>query len=484
MATDQVKPNLIIVDDDPTISGTLQFVFQDEFAISVAESRAGLQKLLIDFERPPELVLLDLGLPPQAHSPEEGFKIIGDLLAISPATKILVLSGQDDRTNVRHALTLGATDFIAKPCDPELLRARLKHALFIRHAEASISQPVTENELGLIGDSQAIKNLRTQIRQLSNAPFPVLIEGGSGSGKELVMKALHNTSDRKDRPYLVLNCAAISAQLIEAQIFGYAKGAFTGATTARSGFFEDAEDGTLCLDEIGEMPADLQAKLLRVLENGEYYRLGETAVRQASARIIAATNRDLKNEVHEGNFREDLYHRLSVFRIQIPPLSDREGDKLLLLQHFRSLYSYQLKSPAFRLSREAETSWAAYSFPGNVRELRNIVIRLCTGFPGQEVGGEVLRGEFEAEPVIAEHSIAQERLSGAAGLQSINSIAAKQLLGEENFSLDQTLKKWEQAYLDAALAQTDNNLSKAAALLGVNRTTLYSRMQRFKKEDS
>lgn len=486
MTKQDTLPRLIIIDDDPTISGTLRFVLRDEFAVSVAASRAGLQKLLLELDGPPELVLLDLGLPPQDHTPEEGFKIIADLLAISPSIKILVLSGQDERQNVRHALALGAADFIAKPCDPDLLRARLRHALFIRSAEASLGQPTTPEELGIVGSSRAIENLRTQIRQLANAPFPVLVEGGSGSGKELVMQALHESSERKGNPFLVLNCAAISSQLIEAQIFGFAKGAFTGASVARAGFFEDAGNGTLCLDEIGEMPAELQAKLLRILENGEYYRLGETRARTATARIIAATNRDLKHEVHEGHFREDLYHRLSVFRIQIPPLDDREDDKLLLLDYFTDLYSKQLHCKPFQLSAEALAAWRQYHFPGNVRELRNIVIRLCSSVPGQQVSAKRLLEEFDPEsPAAASARESATAIPVAPALldaQQIGAAAARHLETALEFSLDQILKQWEQAYIDAALAQTGDNLSKTAALLGVNRTTLYSRMQRFRQD--
>src|SRR6185295_3707715 len=204
-------------------------------------------------------------------------------------------------------------------------------------------------DTGLVGLDAAIVKLKQQIRQYADSPFPVLIEGESGSGKELVAASLHRQSSRAMKPYLALNCAAISPNLVEATVFGHAKGAFTGAATARAGYFEDARDGTLFLDEIGELPLELQAKLLRVLENGEYQRVGETNTRVSQARILAATNRDLKAEIKAGRFRADLYHRLSVFTLAVPPLRDLGEDKLMLLRHFSDFYAQQGNAAPFLL---------------------------------------------------------------------------------------------------------------------------------------
>src|SRR6185369_15567864 len=212
-----------------------------------------------------------------------------------------------------------------------------------------------------------------------------LIEGESGSGKELVAQSLHRQGPRAGKPYLALNCAAISPSLVEPTLFGYVKGAFTGATSSRSGYFEDAHEGTLFLGEIGELPLELQSKLLRVLENGEYQRVGETQKRVSNARVIAATNRDLRQEVRSSRFRADLYHRLSVFSISVPPLRELGDDKRLLLDHFREFYARQARLDPFELDPMAMQLWLEYGFPGNARELRNIVIRLTTKHSGKTV---------------------------------------------------------------------------------------------------
>jgi DNA-binding NtrC family response regulator len=308
-----------------------------------------------------------------------------------------------------------------------------------------------------------MRDLRTQIERYADTPFPVLVHGESGTGKELVAKLLHDVSDRAREPFLTLNCAAFTPDLLEAQLFGNAKGAFTGAVSARAGFFEDAGNGTLLLDEIGEFPVHLQPKLLRVLENGEFYRIGETRARTANARIIAATNRDLQYEIREGRFRQDLFHRLGVLAINIPPLRVRGEDRLLLLDHFRELYAAQVTP--FTLDEDARARWLGYSFPGNVRELRNIVIRLGAKYPGAVVALTELEAELDSASQVVD----------TTGLRALQA-------GE--FKLDDILSNWEQRYIEAALRLADDNLSEAARLLGVNRTTLYSKIQRLGKESS
>ena len=316
-----LRPVLMIIDDDPLITDTLHFVLSKYFEVCVAESYAQLKSLLQQLESPPALALVDLGLPPSPHTPEEGFKAIAALLAHSPTIKIHVLSGQSDDVNVKRALSLGAVDFIAKPCDVDKLKDMLLNALKVQDVELNEIKAEQEYD-GLLGNSLPMQALRMQITQFADSPFPVLIEGESGSGKELVAGSFHYASKRSLHPYLSVNCAAISPLLAESILFGHAKGAFTGAIAAHTGYFEDAGEGTLFLDEIGELPLELQAKLLRVLENGEYQRIGETQTRKSLARIVAATNRDLRVEVRAGKFRSDLYHRLSVFAVHVPPLRD------------------------------------------------------------------------------------------------------------------------------------------------------------------
>jgi len=304
----------------------------------------------------------------------------------------------------------------------------------------------------------------------------VLIEGESGSGKELVAASLHRQSPRAAKPYLALNCAALAPNLVEATLFGYAKGAFTGATSNRAGYFEDARDGTLFLDEIGELPLELQAKLLRVLENGEFQRVGETTTRVSQARVLAATNRDLKQAVRAGQFRADLYHRLSVFTISVPPLRELSEDKCLLLQHFASFYADQSRVEPVSLDERAQRLWMDYDFPGNVRELRNIVIRLTAKHAGERINSDQLIAELDPDSF---DRPALDTALAATDFRASVEAAKRHLRSARQFSLDEALQYWERSYVEAALALTNGNLSQAAKLLGIHRTTLYSRMQNY-----
>lgn len=468
------KPRLILVDDDPLITDTLHFILGEDFDVSVAESRSQAKSLLRQLEQPPQIALVDLGLPPNPHRPDEGFKLVSELLAHAPSIKIFVLSGQNNDANARHALALGAADFIGKPCDVNKLRTLLMDALRIQDAEQSAETASHK----LVGNSLAMQTLRTQIQQLANTIFPVLIEGESGTGKELVASCLHEQSPRNHHPYLSLNCAAISPNLAESILFGHTKGAFTGADKATAGYFEDTGEGTLFLDEIGELPVEMQAKLLRVLENGEYQRVGETQIRKSRARVISATNRDLREEVRAGRFRADLYHRLSVFSLKVPPLRELEDDRLVMLDHFRTFYAAEIGRAPFKLDEQAMNSWMTYPFPGNVRELRNVVIRLAAKYAGNTVSRSQLISELDP--------VADDMLAGAALLddpEAMLNFAHKHLQKQANINLDQILRQWEKAYTDAALKLAHGNLSQAARILNINRTTLYGRMQLFSNSE-
>lgn len=470
------KPDLLIVDDDPLITDALAYVLKSEFSLHIAASRAQAEALLNKMPQMPQLALVDLGLPPKPHQPDEGFKLIVDLIARLPEIKIIVLSGQDDEDNARHARTIGAIEFVAKPYDAKHLRKMLLEIL----AALDIERESAGKEIGLVGNSLPIQKLRQQINQYADAPFPVLIEGESGSGKELVAASLHSTSSRNENPYFALNCAAISPTLVEPTLFGYAKGAFTGAASARAGYFEDAVDSTLFLDEVGELPLELQAKLLRVLENGEFQRVGETQTRRSNARVVAATNRDLRQEVKAGRFRADLYHRLSVFEISVPPLRNLEADKDMLLAHFSNFYAQQGKTKTFRLDEQAAALWRQYSFPGNVRELRNVVIRLATKHAGKVVSRPELELELDLDGTSGNTSAPKL----IEDMKSIVESAKEQLRHKRGFNLDNMLQQWEQGYVEAALDITGGNLSQAAKLLGIQRTTLYSRVRQYGKQDT
>lgn len=459
----------MIVDDDPLICEGLAATLGNNFEIHQAGSRTAAIDLLRKLPTPPQLALIDLGLPPTPHRPDEGFHLIAELLAHSPKIRIFILSGQDEQNNARHARALGATDFIAKPCMPEKIRKYLDDALAIRGSEYDNNERDRQS-LGIVGQSPAIQALRSQIMMYAAMPYPVLIEGESGCGKELVAAAIQKLSGNPDAPFKVLNCAAISPTLIEPTLFGHSKGAFTGATSAQSGFFEDASGGTLFLDEIGELPPELQTKLLRVLENGEYQRIGETTTRKSRARIIAATNRNLRNAVRTGMFRDDLYHRLNVFSITVPPLRELGQDKLVLLNHFRAYYAQQIGQASFELDTEALQRWERYSFPGNTRELRNIVIRLITKYPGQTISALQLQEEFDP---LETSAIRGQKIESKG--QILDDLKAG------NFDLDQHLREQEGHYIAAALGLAAGNISEAAKLLGINRTTLHSRMDAHEK---
>ncbi|MCE1169882.1 MAG: sigma-54 dependent transcriptional regulator [Azovibrio sp.] len=467
------KPLLLIVDDDPLLGESLAFALADTFDVHLVTSRPACRMELEWLPRPPDLALVDLGLPPAPHRPGEGFALIRELLTRQPQLRILVLSGQDEQENARHARTLGALEFIPKPCEPSQLRQLLLKVLDSppdAHADAS----------PLAGHSPAMEKLRQQIALCADSPYPVLITGESGCGKEVVAQwGLHRQTRRRQQPFLAVNCAALAPSLMEATLFGHTRGAYTGAHEAQAGYFEDAGEGTLFLDEIGELPLELQPKLLRVLENGEYQRLGETHSRRARARIIAATNRDLRQAVREGRFRADLYHRLSVFTLEVPPLRDMGADRLVLFTHFCEQLAAQLGLAPPSLDSDAQARWLAYPFPGNVRELRNIVLRLITRYPGQALTPAQLLPELEQDeeaPLPASH------LTDPADAEQLLLAASQHLAQAAPINLDATLNHWGRAYLEAALRRSQGNVSQAARLLGLSRSTFYNRLEAWSRD--
>ena len=457
------KPTLLLIDDDAIIADSLEYMLSEDYQIERAIDRQSSFELIDRVAHSPALALVDLGLPPDIHTPDEGLAVIRKISQIHPTTRILVLSGQDSKKYLFQAKEAGAVDFIDKPCDIAQIKARL-----IKQVKASgNASSVSSNLTGIVGSSEAIELLRMQIVQLAGSPYPLLIEGESGSGKEVAARNLHLCSPRKDQPFLTLNCAAFNGELLESQLFGHVKGAFTGATDTKKGFFEEVGSGTLLLDEVADLPMDLQAKLLRVLEDGEYYRLGETQPRYAVARVLAATNKDIFSAIENGLFREDLYHRLSVLTIRVPTLRERGGDKRELLDYFKQQVGEQVAT--FHLDEDALKLWNDYTFPGNVRELRNIIIRLSAKYPGQAIKRDVLKLEMTG---------LQRNTSAGAGENWLRST-----LYSEGFQLDQMLKHVEKDVIDMAVAEHNGNMSKVAEMLGINRTTLYGRMERMEAKD-
>ncbi len=457
------KPTLLLVDDDAIIADSLEYVLSEEYQVARASDRLSSFALIDRMEESPTVALVDLGLPPDTHRPDEGLAVIRKISQMHPSTRVLVLSGQDNKKHIFRAREDGAVDFIAKPCDIAEIKVRLKKQLI---AGGGADKGHGDIE-GIIGSSQEIELLRMQIRQIADSPYPVLIEGESGSGKEVAARNLHLCSSRKSQPFLTLNCAAFNGELLESQLFGHVKGAFTGATDTKKGFFEEAGSGSLLLDEVADLPLDLQAKLLRVLENGEYYRLGETQARHANARVLAATNKDIHAAIQRGQFREDLYHRLSVFTVRVPSLDERNGDKLELLDYYMREVAEQVAT--FKLDDDALKLWNDYAFPGNVRELRNIIIRLSAKYPGQTIKPEVLQREMSGLRQQKGMSEREDWLKSA--------------MHDSSFELDRLLKAVEKEAIDMALREHGGNVSKAAEMLGINRTTLYGRMDRLEDRD-
>lgn len=316
----------------------------------------------------------------------------------------------------------------------------------------------------LIGDSPAMQALRATLARLAPSDFPILVQGESGVGKERVAIQLHRRSARRMGAFHAVNCAALNPELLESQLFGCVRGAYTGAERDRPGLLEQLDSGTLLLDEVGEMPPALQAKLLRVLEDGEYYRIGDTRPRRTGVRVLAATNRDLRAAVHAGLFREDLYHRLGVLKVDVPPLRTRGGDWRQLLQYFCALHRDAF--PAFTLDATASARLAEHPFPGNVRELRNVVVRLGMSHGGGVLSLAALESVLEPVPLTA--SLAEE----AQPTHDSEHVLSP------GFRLEREVAAFELRLIRTALARTQGNLSRAARLLGASRTSLYGKLAR------
>ncbi len=363
---------VLVVDDEAAIRETLRGILEDEgFSVSLARDALEAKKL-IESQRP-EIVLLDLFLPGIS-----GMELLQELSekGLTSETVIIVISGHGTIQNAVKAVKLGAFDFIEKPLGYDRLMAVLEKAkkeVRLLRQKALLKAQAFEQ---LIGESRAVRELKEKIKTLAKTDSTVLIYGESGSGKELVARSIHQLSQRRDFPFVPVNCAAIPENLIEAELFGYEKGAFTGAELRKEGKFELADGGTLFLDEIGDMPLQLQSKLLRAIETKEIERVGAVRSFKVDVRILSATNKELEKEVEKGNFRQDLFFRINVIPLRVPPLRERESDVLLLAEHFLEKFSQDYKRPKPRLSDSAQKALLSYNWPGNVRELKNLMERV------------------------------------------------------------------------------------------------------------
>jgi two-component system NtrC family response regulator len=444
------KPKLLVVDDEEAIRSQMRWALADEYDVLLAEDRASA--MILVKEDHPELVALDLGLPPAPRDAEEGLRTLGEILAIDRQTKVIVISGNQDRSNALRAIEQGAFDFFAKPADLQEVRVVLRRALRLSQLERENArlrrQLVDHGPDEIIGESAPIQKVFTSIRKVATTDASVLIVGESGTGKELVAKAIHRASARRDAPFVVINCGAIPETLLESELFGHEKGAFTNADTRRKGKFEYADGGTLFLDEIGELPLSLQVKLLRFLQEHRIERVGGREVISLDVRVIAATNRDLKREVTDKRFRDDLYFRLGVVTITMPPLRDRDDDVMLLARAFLQRFGHDHQKDLRGFSADAADAIQRFTWPGNVRELEHRIKRAVIMAEGDAVTPEDLE------------------LESAAGANATK-------------PLREVRDEAERRHVRLALQRCQGNVSRAATELGVSRPTLHELIRKY-----
>ncbi|MGQ9508675.1 MAG: PEP-CTERM-box response regulator transcription factor [Thermodesulfobacteriota bacterium] len=445
----QTKPKLLIVEDDNSIATQMKWVLAKDYEIFLAENRERAVEVFTQ-ERP-SVVTLDLGLPPHPSEPEEGFKTLKEMMGIDSFAKIIIITGQDEKSNALKAIGLGAYDFFCKPIQIEEFKVVLSRAFYLSNLEReyrefreSFQKDAFE---GMIGTSPQMQAIFNSIRKVATTDAPVLIIGESGTGKELVARAIHRLSERGNGPFVVINCSAIPETLLESELFGHEKGAFTGAHIQRKGRFEMADGGTLFLDEIGEISPALQVKLLRFLQEQRIERVGGREEISVDVRIMAATNRDLKGAMKEGKFREDLYYRLSVVVISLPPLREREGDSVVLANALLNRFAKENKKKVIGFTPQAISAIESYHWPGNIRELENRIKRAVIMAEGPKLTPEDL-----------ELTSPFEKYRGK--------------------TLKEAREEIERDLIERAMYRNKGNISKVAQELGVSRPTLYELMEK------
>ena len=442
MVDNKLKP-LLVVEDNPGIQKQLKWSF-DGYQVYLAGDRLSAIEQLQLYSTP--VVTLDLGLPPDPANASEGLMTLQEILEMAPHTKVIVVTGNDDRQNALKAISLGAYDFYQKPIEPDVLGLIVDRAYQLYELEAENRRLATAGGAspldGVVGASVPMMSVCRLIEKVGPSEATSLVLGESGTGKELIAKALHRLSPRNDKSFVALNCAAIPDNLLESELFGYEKGAFTGAVTQTKGKIEAATGGTLFLDEIGDMPMPLQAKMLRFLQERVIERLGGRNSIEVDVRIVCATHRNLDQLIKEGTFREDLFYRISEIIIEIPALRDREGDKLLLAQTFLDKFSHK-NSRSFRgFTDPARAQIDTYDWPGNVREMENRIKRAVVLAEGNRVSVTDL-GFAEKEEITQQLNLRQAR------------------------------ERVERDVIQRALAVHDNNVTHAAEAMGISRPSLY-----------
>ncbi len=446
--TDQQR-KLLVVEDDPGLQSQLRWCFADYEVLSAEDRPTALAELR---RHEPPVVLQDLGLPPDPEGISEGLATLEEVLALAPGTKVIVVTGHGDQENAVRAVGMGAYDFYQKPVDTDTLQLIVDRAYQIYELEQEnqrlLRQQSTSPLDGIVAASEKMLNVCRIIEKVAPTSATTLLLGESGTGKELLARALHSLSPRAGENFVAINCAAIPENLLESELFGYERGAFTGAMKQTPGKVETADSGTLFLDEIGDMPIALQAKLLRFLQERVVERVGGRQEIPVDVRVLCATNQDLQTAIREGRFREDLYYRISEITIQIPPLREREGGRLILARTLLAKYAAQHGRPLKGFSKDAQTAIQNYRWPGNVRELEN------------KIKGAVIMAEGKQVTAL-DLGLGGEETDGP------------------NLNLREVRRDAETHAIHRALVYASGNISQAAKLLGITRPTLYDLIEKY-----
>ncbi len=452
-----LKETILIIDDEAFIRENVQRILNED-GYRVLEAENSKEALELINQEDIDLALLDLNL-----GSENGIDLLGAIKEANPELLVIIITGYGSVESAVDALKLGAFDYMKKPFKADALRVIVKLALQTQELKREVRTLRRSGALGvdvpLLGESPLFRQLLEQLKDVARIPTAtVLITGESGTGKELVARAIHSLSDRKEHPFVAFNCASIPSELMESELFGHEKGAFTGATIRKTGLFEEAQNGTIFLDEIGDMYASLQAKLLRVLQERTVRRVGGSKDLPVDLRVIAATNRNLRQRMQVGSFREDLFYRLNVVPLHLPPLRERGNDILLLSKYFLSQFSQSFGKSFKGITAEAEQMMLAYNWPGNVRELKNIIERICIMASGPLLEPAHLPPELHR----AEHHALSDTVKPdlSQGLENTVAVFEKQLVIQ-------------------ALEKSEGNVVKASLLLKIPRGTLRYKMEKY-----
>lgn len=448
---------ILIVDDEESVRNSLAGVMRDEgyHVMSASSGREGIEML---HEAEPSLALLDIAMPEM-----DGIETLRRLREIRPEMPVIMITGHGTIETAVKTTKMGAYDFIVKPPELQHLTLVVKHGIEetrLREENESLKKSI-ERRYEIVGESEKVRTLKRQIALAGPTNGWVLIHGESGTGKELVARAIHRSSKRSCGPFVEVNCAAIPQELIESELFGHEKGSFTGATGMKRGKFELADGGTIFLDEIADMSMATQAKVLRVLEGQEFQRVGGTKTLKADVRVIAASNKNLEEEIKKGNFREDLYYRLNVIPLEVPPLRQRPDDIALLVRHFLNEFSSEYGQKPKTIDDNALALFLNYQWPGNVRELRNIIERLIIMVPGP-----VLRAE-DVPPPVASTKQEQHPASTAPGSRN----------GHNHATLKDARAEFEREFITQKLREYSGNVSRTADEIGVERSNLHRKIK-------